>query len=102
MTADGSITVSIPITNTGNCDGKEVVQLYIGDDQCSVVRPQKELKHFDKVAIKQGETKTVTFTITPEYLQFYDNGWKTEQGKFTIYIGSSSRDIRGKETFVLN
>lgn len=102
MTTDGSITVSIPITNTGNCDGKEVVQLYIGDDQCSVVRPQKELKHFEKVALKQGETKTVTFTITPEDLQFYDNGWRSEQGRFTIYIGSSSRDIRGKETFVLN
>ena len=102
MTANGSITVSIPVTNTGNRDGKEVVQLYIGDDQCSVLRPQKELKHFEKIALKQGETKTITFTITTEDLQFYDNGWKTEPGKFTIYVGSSSRDIRGKDTFVLN
>ena len=101
MTADGKLTVSIPVTNVGNREGKEVVQLYIGDDKCSVLRPQKELKHFEKIALQPGETKTVQFTITPKDLQFYDNGWKTEPGKFTIYIGSSSRDIRGMETFAL-
>lgn len=101
MTADGKLTVSIPVTNVGNREGKEVVQLYIGDDKCSVLRPQKELKHFEKIALQPGETKTVQFTITPKDLQFYDNGWKTEPGKFTIYIGSSSRDIRGIETFAL-
>ena len=101
MTTDGTLTVSVDVTNTGNREGKEVVQLYIGDDQCSVLRPQKELKHFEKVDLLPGETKTVTFTITPQDLQFYSGGWKTEPGKFTIYIGSSSRDIRGKETFVL-
>ena len=101
MTADGKLTVSIPVTNVGNREGKEVVQLYIGDDKCSVLRPQKELKHFEKIALQHGETKTVQFTITPKDLQFYNNGWKTEPGKFTIYIGSSSRDIRGMETFAL-
>ena len=101
LTTDGTLTVSVDITNTGNREGKEVVQLYIGDDKCSVLRPQKELKHFEKIALQHGETKTVLFTITPKDLQFYNNGWKTEPGKFTIYIGSSSRDIRGIETFAL-
>ncbi|MBQ3699483.1 MAG: glycoside hydrolase family 3 C-terminal domain-containing protein [Prevotella sp.] len=101
LTTDGTLTVSVDITNTGNREGKEVVQLYIGDDKCSVLRPQKELKHFEKIALQHGETKTVQFTITPKDLQFYNNGWKTEPGKFTIYIGSSSRDIRGIETFAL-
>ena len=101
MTSDGSLSVSVDITNTGNRAGKEVVQLYIGDDKCSVLRPQKELKHFEKVALQPGETRTVIFNITSQDLQFYDGGWKTEPGKFTIYIGSSSRDIHGKETFYL-
>ena len=101
MTSDGTLSISIDVTNTGSREGKEVVQLYIGDDKCSVLRPQKELKHFEKIALRSGETKTVQFTITPQDLQFYDGGWKTEPGKFTVYIGSSSRDIRGKETFAL-
>ena len=101
MTSDGTLSISIDVTNTGSREGKEVVQLYIGDDKCSVLRPQKELKHFEKIALRPGETKTVQFTITPQDLQFYDGGWKTEPGKFTVYIGSSSRDIRGKETFAL-
>lgn len=96
-----SITVSVDVTNTGSRKGKEVVQLYIGDDKCSVLRPVKELKHFQKIALAKGETKTVSFTITPEDLKFYDNGWKTESGSFTLYIGSSSRDIRGKAKFNL-
>lgn len=101
MATDGSLTVSIDVTNTGQREGKEVVQLYIGDDQCSVLRPLKELKHFEKIALQPGETRAVTFTLTPQDLQFYDNGWKTEQGKFTVFIGSSSQDIRGKASFVL-
>ena len=101
ITNDGTITLTVEVTNTGSREGKEVVQLYIGDDKCSVLRPQKELKHFEKVALNAGETKTVTFTITPQDLQFYDGGWKTEPGKFTAYVGSSSRDIRGKIGFTL-
>lgn len=101
MNNDGSITLSIDVTNTGSREGKEVVQLYIGDDKCSVLRPQKELKHFEKIALNAGETKTVSFMITSKDLQFYDGGWKTEPGKFTAYIGSSSRDIRDKATFSL-
>lgn len=102
MTGSGSIEVAIDVTNTGNRDGKEVVQLYIGDDDCSVLRPVKELKHFQKIALKSGETKTVTFTVTAADLQFYDGGWKTEPGSFTLYVGASSRDIRAKEKIMLN
>lgn len=94
-----SLTVSIPVSNTGGRAGKEVVQLYVGDDKCSVVRPLKELKHFAKIALEAGETQTVSFTLTPEDFQFYDGGWKTEPGTFTIYVGSSSRDIRAKAKF---
>lgn len=102
MAPDGSITLSIPVTNTGKSAGKEVVQLYIGDDKASVLRPLKELKGFSKIALAPGETKTVTFTITPDDLKFYDEtakGWIAEPGKFTAYVGSSSTDIRAKATF---
>ena len=92
-------TVSVAVTNTGKVEGKEVVQLYVGDDQASVLRPTKELKHFKKISLKPGETKTVEFTIKDDDLKFYDEasrGWKLEPGSFTLYIGSSSTDIRGK------
>ena len=98
MAADGTLTVTVPVKNTGSVAGKEVVQLYVGDDKCSVLRPLKELKHFQKIALQPGEEKSVTFTVTPEDLQFYDDKaacWKSEPGKFKLYIGSSSTDIRG-------
>ncbi len=104
MTPDGSITVTVPVTNSGDREGKEVVQLYIGDDKASVIRPLKELKGFEKIALAPGETKSVTFTIKADDLKFYDEatgGWKAEPGKFTAYIGSSSTDIRNKITFTL-
>jgi len=91
--------VSISVTNTGNYEGKEVVQLYVGDDKASVIRPLKELKHFKKINLKVGETKTVEFTINDDDLKFYDetsHSWKLEPGSFTIYIGNSSTDIKGK------
>ena len=92
-------TVTVAVTNTGKVEGKEVVQLYVGDDQASVLRPVKELKHFKKINLRPGETQTVTFTINDDDLKFYDEaskGWKLEPGSFTLYIGSSSIDIRGK------
>lgn len=101
MTTDGNINVSIDVTNTGDRDGKEVVQLYLGDDKCSVLRPTKELKHFQKIALKSGETKTVTFNITAKDMQFYNEGWKSEPGTFTVYIGSSSQDVRAKGKITL-
>lgn len=105
ITADGTLTVTIPVKNTGSVAGKEVVQLYIGDEKCSVLRPAKELKAFQKVALAPGEEKEVSFTISPEDLKFYDEttgGWKAEPGKFRAYIGASSADIRGMVRFVLD
>ena len=101
---EGTIDISVDVTNSGAVAGKEVVQLYIGDDKASVARPLKELKHFSKVALEPGETKTVTFTISADDLKFYSEdlaAWTAEPGKFTAYIGSSSTDIRGKVKFEL-
>lgn len=104
MTADGSITVTVPVKNIGSLPGKEVVQLYVGDNKSSLPRPQKELKAFDKIALNPGEEKTVTFTITADDLKYFDDArheWVAEPGKFTLYIGSSSTDIRTKGSFTL-
>lgn len=97
MAADGTLTVSVPITNTGKMEGKETVQLYIGDPVSSEERPTKELKDFQKVSLKPGETKTVTFTISPEALQFWStktHSFTVEPGKFKVYLCSSETDVR--------
>lgn len=90
-------TVSIDVTNTGKVAGKEIVQLYVGEDKPKVERPQKELKHFQKIALEPGETKSVSFTISPDDLRYWNDSthsWQVDKGKYTIYIGSSSRDIK--------
>jgi beta-glucosidase len=97
------LTASIAVTNSGAKDGKEVVQLYIRDVVGSVTRPVKELKGFQKIDLKAGETKTVTFRITPEDLKFYnyDLKYDWEPGDFEIMIGSNSRDVkRGRVNWV--
>lgn len=88
------IEVSVDVTNTGNFDGKEVVQLYINDVAASVVRPVKELKGFELIALKKGETKTVQFTLTDKELGFYDNNGKflTEAGLFNVMVGWNSNE----------
>ena len=99
------ITVSVAVKNTGEKAGKEIVQLYIGDEKCSVLRPVKELKHYEKISLEPGEEKLVTFDISEDDLKFYDESigdWKAEKGKFKIYIGASSADIRGTSEFVYN
>ena len=104
MTADGKIRVSVPVTNTGNRGGAEVVQLYISDKKSSLPRPVKELKGFDKVQLNPGETKTVTFEIGKDALSFFDDKkheWVAEPGKFEALIGASSTDIRTKAAFEL-
>jgi beta-glucosidase len=90
----GNLTVSVDVTNTGNMDGEEVVQLYIHDKVGSVVRPVKELKGFKKIHLKKGETKTVEFTIDEEMLKMYniDMEWVAEPGEFEAWIGASSAD----------
>lgn len=100
--AGSYVTVSIDVTNTGDVAGKEVVQLYIGDNESALVRPVKELKGFRKIALNPGETKTVTFTIEPDVLKYFDDvkhGWVLENGKFTAYIGAASDDIRSQVEF---
>ena len=96
-----SWTVTVKVRNTGEREGKETVQLYIGDDKASVMRPAKELKGFRKVSLKAGEEKTVTFSITESDLQYFDETlhcWKSEPGTFKAYVGSSSRDIKATLT----
>ncbi len=90
------LTASVTVTNTGKYDGKEVVQLYIRDVVGSVTRPVKELKGFQKIDLKAGESKTVTFSITPNDLKFYNYDLKNEweAGEFHIMIGGNSRDVK--------
>lgn len=92
MTRDGQMTVSVEVTNTGNYDGAEVVQLYLRDIVGSVTRPVKELKGFQKVFLKKGETKTVSFTLKEEDLRFYNSElqWVSEPGEFKVFVGTSS------------
>ena len=102
--AGDSLTVLLTLKNTGDRDGAEVVQLYLGDEKASVPRPVKELKGFKKVFLKAGEEKKVTMILQSRDMAFFDIGtddWKTEPGKFLVYIGSSSRDIRLTGAFEL-
>jgi beta-glucosidase len=87
-----AVQVSVEITNSGNYDGKEVVQLYIHDETASLARPVKELKGFELIGLKKGETKTVNFTLTDKELGFFDNdgNFLTEAGIFKIMVGGSS------------
>lgn len=91
-----AMKASVTVTNTGQFTGKEVVQLYIRDVVGSVTRPVKELKGFQKVELKPGESKVVTFTITPEHLKFYnyDLKYDWEPGEFQIMIGTNSKDVK--------
>lgn len=92
MAKDGQMTVSVEVTNSGNYDGAEVVQLYLRDVVGSVTRPVKELKGFQKVFLKKGETKTVSFTLKDEDLRFYNSElqWVSEPGEFKVFVGTSS------------
>jgi beta-glucosidase len=92
MKTNGTVTVSVDVKNTGNRKGAEVVQMYIRDDYSSVTRPVKELKGFKKIWLEPGQSQTVTFTINPELLSFYDADmkWVIEPGDFTIMIGTAS------------
>ena len=103
MSENGKVTVSVNVTNTGDREGKEIVQLYIGDDECSVERPVMELKAFRKVSIKPGETVKVSFPVNADMLKFYGNdGWTLEKGSFTAYVGAASDDIRTSVKFNVN
>jgi len=102
ITANDSIKVSIPITNTGKMAGEEVVQLYIHDKVSTGVRPIKELKDFVKIHLEPNETKSVIFTITKEDLQYYNPDLKkvVEPGEFTVFVGPNSVDLKST-TFIV-
>ncbi|NND88981.1 MAG: beta-glucosidase BglX [Flavobacteriaceae bacterium] len=91
-TTDGTIQITIPITNTGDRAGAEVTQLYLQDLFASVTRPVRELKGFEKIYLEPGETKIITFALTDKELGFYDNqgNFLVESGKFTAFIGTDS------------
>lgn len=104
MPEDGTLVVTIPVKNIGKVAGKEVVQLYIGDEKCTFARPLKELKGFKKITLAPGEETAVTFTITANDLKFYndkESKWTAEAGKFKAYIGTSSTDICSTLEFTL-
>ena len=93
----GEYVVSFNVKNTGKVAGAEVAQVYVSDNECSVVRPEKELKGFDKVFLKSGETKRVSVRLGDEAFRFYDlnhHDFIVEPGTFTVSIASSSADIR--------
>jgi beta-glucosidase len=96
LTRTGKITATITVSNTGNYDGEEVVQLYIRDMVASISRPVKELKAFQKVMIRKGESKEVSFTLSATDLQFYNSDLKfvAEAGDFKLFIGGNSRDVK--------
>ncbi|MNK57594.1 Periplasmic beta-glucosidase precursor [compost metagenome] len=98
-----STTVSFTLKNTGDRDGEEVAQLYLRDMLASVVRPVLELKGFERVKLKAGESKTISFKIKPEMLQMLNANLKTviEPGDFRVMIGSSSRELQLKETLTV-
>ena len=109
LTADkkkttGDITFTITVQNTGKRDGAEVVQLYIHDEQSSLPRPYKELKGFQKVFLKAGEAKTITFHISKNDLSFFQpeqHAWVAEKGVFKALVGASSADIKSEVSFEL-
>ena len=96
LQGDQTLKASLTLTNTGKYDGSEIVQLYIRDINGSITRPMKELKGFQKIMLKTGESKTVTFDITPEDLKFYNSDLKYdwESGDFEIKIGGNSKDLK--------
>lgn len=95
MNADGTVTASVTVTNTGNYDADEVVQLYIRDKVGSISRPVKELKGFSRIHLDKGESKAVKFQINKELLSFYDSNLKyvVEPGEFEIMVGPNSKEV---------
>jgi beta-glucosidase len=98
---DKEVEISLIVQNTGSMAGKEVIQCYLHDVECSVFRPEQELKDFKKILLSPGESEKVQFTLKTDAFSFYDignRGWIVEKGEFEIRVGSSSRDIRLRGT----
>jgi beta-glucosidase len=101
LATNGVIAVSFDVKNIGKMAGSEVAQIYVSDKECSVERPVKELKAFQKVQLNVGETKHVTLELTKKDLAFWDiitHNWKVETGDFEISVGASSKDVKLKDT----
>lgn len=96
LTEKGELKATVYVTNTGNVAGEEVVQCYVRELVGSVTRPVKELKGFEKIALKAGESKEISFTITPDMLAFHrlDMTYGTEPGNYKLFIGGNSRDVK--------
>lgn len=104
MTPADNISFTVPVKNIGSREGAEIVQLYIKDSKSTVLRPEKELKGFEKVYLQPGETKMVTFSIEKSALSYFDavkHDWVAEAGNFEAIIGASSTDIKTKIGFTL-
>jgi len=98
------VTVTVDVTNAGQVSGKEIVQLYVRDQESRLIRPPKELKGFAKLSLQPGETKTVTFALDFRSFAYYDTAyhqWVTDDGQFDILVGASSADIRCCATVTL-
>jgi beta-glucosidase len=96
ITGTESLEVRCTVTNTGNFDGEETVQLYVRDVVGSITRPMKELKGFQKISLKKGESRQVVFRLTPQDLKFYNSQlkWVSEPGEFHVFVGPNSRDVK--------
>jgi len=100
--AGGKVTVSVDVETSANRAGDEVVQLYVHDVECSVKRPTKELRGFERIRLQPGAKKTVKLEVPGEKLAFYDektHAFVVEPGAFDVMVGSSSEDIRAKDQF---
>ena len=95
LAADENLTVSVKLSNTGKVDGAEVVQLYIRDMVGSITMPVKELKDFQKIFLKAGESRILTFTLTTDDLAFYNSDleFRAEPGDFKVFVGTSSANV---------
>ena len=96
MSATGSLTATVTVSNTGQREGTEVVQLYVHDLYASIARPVKELKGFESITLQPGESRDVTFVLTPDLLKFYnaDLQYVLEPGDFDVMVGPNSRDVK--------
>lgn len=105
ITDQETLTATVTVTNTGTCAGKTVVQLYVGDKVSSVLRPVRELKGFEKVALAPGESKDISFVLDKRAFAYWNTelgDWHVETGEFTIEVGQSSRDIEVCGTVTVN
>ena len=97
--SSGPLSITADVRNSGKRAGDEVVQLYVRDVEASVKRPKKQLMAFERISLRPGESRTVSFTVSPERLAFWDEkrkAWVLEPGAFEVMVGSSSADLRLK------